>query len=122
MRNMAYRTQEYRQQDVLNANPLRLIIMAYDLAINSCEKQDFEKAVKTIGLLRDALDFDYPEVSAGLFRLYQWSLDCIRKGDYATAITTLSELRDAWKQTEQRLNYATTNLPTSVSMSSVVPA
>jgi flagellin-specific chaperone FliS len=100
----AYRSQEYRQQDVMGASPVRLVIMAYDLAIRSCEQKDFEKAVKTVSVLRDALDFDYPEVSVGLFRLYQWCLDCIRKGDYTSAISALRELREAWKTTEQRMS------------------
>lgn len=99
----AYRNQEYRQQDVMGASPLRLVIMAYDLAIRACEQKDFEKAVKTVSVLRDALDFEYTEVSVGLFRLYQWCLDCIRSGDYATATNTLRELREAWKTTEQRM-------------------
>lgn len=87
----------------MSASPLRLVIMTYDLAIRSCEQQDFGKAVKTISALRDALDLDYPEVAAGLFRLYQWCLDCIRKGDYTAAITTLTELRGAWVATEEKI-------------------
>jgi flagellar secretion chaperone FliS len=102
MYQAAYQKQ-YRQQDVMSASPLRLVIMTYDLAIRSCEQQDFAKAVKTISALRDALDLDYPEVASGLFRLYQWCLDCIRKGDYASAITALTELRGAWAATEQQL-------------------
>jgi flagellin-specific chaperone FliS len=102
MYQAAYQKQ-YRQQDIMNASPLRLVIMTYDMAIRACEQQDFPKAVKAIGALRDALDLDYPQVAAGLFRLYQWCLDCIRKGDYASAILTLSELRGAWVTTEQQL-------------------
>lgn len=98
----AYRNR-YKQQDVMSASPLRLVIMTYDLAIRACEQQDFAKAVKTISALRDTLDMDYPDVSLGLFRLYQWCLDCIRKGDYTSAITTLSELRGAWAATEQSI-------------------
>ena len=94
---------KYKQQDVMNASPLRLVIMTYDLAIRACEAQDFAKAVKTISALRDTLDLDYPDVALGLFRLYQWCLDNIRKGDYASAITTLSELRSAWSATEQTI-------------------
>jgi flagellin-specific chaperone FliS len=76
--------------------------MAYDLAITSCEAKDFSRATKAITVLRDALNFDYPDVSVGLFRVYQWCLDCIRKGDYASAINSLQELRDAWAQTEKK--------------------
>ena len=94
---------KYQQQDVMNASPLRLVIMTYDLAIRACEQQDFAKATKTISALRDTLDLDYPDVAIGLFRLYQWCLDCIRKNDYASAITTLTELRGAWAATEQTI-------------------
>lgn len=103
MYQSAYRNQ-YRQQDVMSASPLRLVIMTYDLAIRACEQQDFAKSIKTISALRDALDMDYPEVAVGLFRLYQWCLDSIRKGDYASAITTLNELRSAWVATEEKLS------------------
>lgn len=103
MYKSTYRSQEYRSQDVLGASPVRLVIMAYDLAITSCEAKDFYRATKSISVLRDALNFDYPDVSVGLFRVYQWCLDCIRQGDYASAINSLKELRDAWAQTEQKL-------------------
>jgi flagellin-specific chaperone FliS len=101
MYQAAYRNNEYRQQEVMGASPVRLVVMAYDLAIKSCELKDFEKAVKTVSALRDALDFDYPEVSVGLFRLYQWCLDCLRAGDFTTASNTLKELRDAWVTAEK---------------------
>lgn len=108
---------QYRKQDVMNASPLRLVIMTYDLAIISCERQDFSKSIKTISALRDALDLDYPEVSNGLFSLYQWCMDCIRKGDYASATNILNELRGAWVVTEQKI--AAGLVPVSVS---AVPA
>jgi flagellar secretion chaperone FliS len=97
-----YGTQEYRQQDVMGASPIHLVVMAYDLAITSCEKQDFERATKAIGALRDALNFDYTECSLGLFRLYQWCLENIRQGDYAASLVTLRELREAWSTVEKR--------------------
>jgi flagellin-specific chaperone FliS len=100
----AYGSQEYRQQDVMGASPIRLVVMAYDLAILSCEQRDFVKATKSISALRDALNFDYGESAVGLFRLYQWCLECIRSGDFAAAQNTLRELRDAWSQVEKRMN------------------
>lgn len=99
----SYRSQEYRTQDVMGASPIRLVVMAYNLAITACEQEDFARATKAISVLRDALNFDYPEVSIGLFRLYQWCLDCIRQGDYKSVTSSLTELRDAWAQTEKNL-------------------
>jgi flagellin-specific chaperone FliS len=99
-----FRTQEYRQQDVMGASPLRLVVMAYDVAIQACEQKDFERAVKAISVLRDALNFDYQEIAVGLFRIYQYCLDCLRKGDYPQAMGYLKELREAWISSEKRLN------------------
>jgi len=86
----------------MGASPIHLVVMAYDVAISSCEKQDFARATKAITILRDALNFDYAEAAIGLFRLYQWCLDCIRQGDYSAALQTLRELRDAWATVEKR--------------------
>lgn len=106
MYQAVYGNREYRQQDVMGASPIRLVVMAYDLAIRACEQQDFEKATRAISVLRDALDFDHAEVAVGLFRLYQWCLDCLRKGDYDSAKSTLRELREAWYTAEQRMSSA----------------
>src|SRR5689334_7563934 len=119
----AYRN-KYKQQDVMSASPLRLVIMTYDLAIRACEQKDFAKATKTISALRDTLDLDYPDVAMGLFRLYQWCLDCIRKNDYASAITTLTELRGAWAATEKtivaRQNTVTPTPAYSISLGNIL--
>ena len=69
----AYGMHEYRNQDVMGASPIHLVVMAYDVAINACEKQDFVRATKAVSMLRDALNFDYAEPAVGLFSLYQWS-------------------------------------------------
>jgi len=98
----AYGTQEYRTQDVMGASPVHLVVMAYDLAISSCEKGDSDRAIKAVSVLRDALNFDYADAATGLFRLYQWALDCIRQGDYNSAIQILRDLREAWAVVEKR--------------------
>lgn len=100
----AYGASQYKQQDVLGASPIRLVVMAYDLAIKGCETQDFETAVKAVSALRDALDYDYAEVAGGLLALYNYCLECIRGRDYDAAKKILVELRDAWAVVEKRLN------------------
>jgi flagellin-specific chaperone FliS len=98
-----YRAMEYRQQEVMGASPIRLVVMAYDLAIRACEQEDFVRATSAVSTLRDALNYEYAEVAVGLFSLYQWCLDRIRKEDYASALVTLRELRQAWITVEKRL-------------------
>jgi flagellin-specific chaperone FliS len=105
----------YRSQDVMSASPLRLVIMAYDLAIQSCEKKDFARATQAVSALRDALDFDYAENALGLFRLYQWILECLRKENFEEALVPLRELRDAWATVEKRLSPASQTIQNPVS-------
>lgn len=102
----AYRAQEYRQQEVMGASPLRLVVMTYDVAIRACEQRNLARAAQAVTLLRDSLNFDFPEVSNGLFRLYQWCLENIRSGEFAEALKTLRDLREAWAAVEKGLTPA----------------
>jgi flagellin-specific chaperone FliS len=101
-----YQMMEYRQQEVMSASPIKLILMAYDVAITACEQSDFDRATNAVSILRDALNYDYAEAAVGLFGIYQWCLDCIRNEDYASAAATLRELREAWGQVERRFTPA----------------
>jgi len=97
-------SQIYRKQEVLTASPLHLVIMAYDLAIRSCDQKDMVTALKAVSALRDALDYNYAEIAMNLLSLYNWCLDCIRKQEYKQAKQTLVELRDAWVTIENQMN------------------
>ncbi len=105
---------EYRKNEVLGASPLRLVIMAYDLAIKACDQKDINTAVKAISALRDSLYFEYAETAFSLLSLYQWCVDCIAESDFESAKKTLVELREAWATVERNLNPAIT-LPTQAS-------
>jgi flagellin-specific chaperone FliS len=94
----------YRKQEVLSATPLHLVIMAYDLAIRSCDQKDMATALKAVSGLRDALDYNYAEIAMNLLSLYNWCLDCIRKQEFAQAKQTLVELREAWITIENQMN------------------
>jgi flagellin-specific chaperone FliS len=97
-------SQIYRKQEVLSASPLHLVIMAYDLAIRSCDQKDMATALKAVSALREALDYDYAEIAMNLLSLYNWCLDCIRSQEYKQARQTLVELRDAWVTIETQMN------------------
>jgi len=83
----------------MSLNPVQLLIKVYDFAIVNCKKGDPEKASKAIVELMSALNFDYEEISLGLFRLYQYCLDRIKKGEFEEAIKILEGLREAWVNT-----------------------
>lgn len=99
----AYRSQ-YREQEVLGSSPVHRIVMAYDVAIQACEQKNQPRATQAVRLLRDSLNFDYGEAAVGLFRLYQWSLDCIGSNNYPEALKILHDLREAWATVERRLS------------------
>jgi len=113
---MAYGAQQYRQQDVASASPIRLVVMAYDLAIRACDQKDFETGYKAVVALRTSLDLNYPEFVAGLLRLYQWVIDSMRSRDFDSAKSVLVELRDAWSTIEKRLNGFETDDTSVISM------
>ncbi|MBI9044055.1 MAG: flagellar protein FliS [Anaerolineaceae bacterium] len=102
----SYGASQYKKMDVEGASPIRLVVMAYDLAILSCDKEDFETAAKAVGALKNSLDFDYPEASGGLLAVYNWALELLRKNDFSSAKNILLELREAWAVIEKRLNIA----------------
>ena len=102
---------KYREQDVMNASPIHLVVMVYDVAMAACQEKDVSRASRAISVLRDALNFDYPE-SAGLFRLYQWIMECMRTEDYDSAVSLLRDLRDAWSSVEVKLTGGMPTIPT----------
>jgi flagellin-specific chaperone FliS len=69
------RSSEYRQKGDGVSSPFRLVLVAYDLAIRACEQRDFDRATRTISLLRDALNYDYEGVTVELFDQYRLCLD-----------------------------------------------
>lgn len=100
----AHGRQEYRQQSLENAHPVRLIIMALDMAIQACEQRDLARGSRAVSALRDSLDLNFGEAALGFLRLYQWCLECMRAGDFAEAARRLNTLRDAWVEVEKKLN------------------
>jgi flagellin-specific chaperone FliS len=104
MMQTAYSRQNYREQEVMGASPLHLVVMAYDVAIQACEQKNMPRATQAISLLRDSLNFDYGDAATGLFRLYQWTLDCVRSDNYTDALKVLKDLRSAWSTVEKRLS------------------
>ncbi len=88
----------YRREHLLNLTPVQVIKKLYDTAIMACKTNDASLAQRAITQLILGLNFEYEEIAVGLFGLYQYSKECIRKGDTASAAHVLEELRSAWVQ------------------------
>jgi len=90
--------QTYQQSQILGMEPLPLLIKVYDYVILNCKKGDITCASKGLVELISALNFDYQEVSLGLFRLYQYCQDKIKKREFDEAVIILQGLRNSWIQ------------------------
>jgi flagellar protein FliS len=86
----------YQQNTVLNLSPTELILKLYDLAIVSIKKGEISKSNLVLTELIGSLNFEYQEVSLGLFRLYRYCQDCLYKGNIAQALKIVEDLRESW--------------------------
>ncbi len=57
-----------------------------------------DKARQGLVELISALNFDYHDVSLGMFRLYNYCLDNIKQENYDEVIVILKGLREAWSE------------------------
>lgn len=79
------------------ADPLALLLRAYDRAIRACERFDPVGARNAVSLLREALDLSSP-ASRSFDSLYAWCDDAIQERDFVGAAQCLRTLRTAWHQ------------------------
>ncbi len=93
----------YRMQQVNNASPLDLIILAYDAALIGCNNKDLARTTRALNELKNSLDPSYDaQIALGLHRLYTWCQDLARANNYDEAAKILRELRDTWLQVKQQ--------------------
>jgi flagellin-specific chaperone FliS len=90
--------QQYREQQVLSASPIQLVLMTYEVAIVSCEAQNGPRASQALTELIGALNFDAGEVAVGLFRLYEYCLREVRRQHFSSALGILRDLKAAWEE------------------------
>jgi flagellin-specific chaperone FliS len=88
----------YRNDEFASLTPVRVVDKLYSIAILACKKKDTSLAQKAISELIVGLNFEHEEISTGLFRLYEYSKECIRKGNTNEAVRVLEELRSTWAQ------------------------
>jgi flagellin-specific chaperone FliS len=86
----------YRNEQLMNLSAVDVIHKLYAVAIQAIKKNDVPLAHRAINELIAALNFEYQEVALTLFRLYQYTKHCLRKGRTNEALEVLEELRSAW--------------------------
>lgn len=94
------RVNQYISNDVLNASPEQIIMKIYDFAILNCQKQNMIKTNEALQVLINALNFEHPDakiISIGLYRIYTFLQDQMRKQNYDLVYKTLTELKQTWE-------------------------
>jgi flagellin-specific chaperone FliS len=86
----------YHREQFLNLSPVEVVKKLYDTAILGCKKNNAVLAQNAITELVVGLNFDYQDISVGLYRLYQYAKHCIRNGNMNEAVRVLEELRATW--------------------------
>lgn len=95
------KTNTYITNQISLASPQQLIMKVYDFAIVHCQKNDMIKTNEALQVLINALNFNDPsarDISTGLFRLYQFCQEQMRKNNPRIVLKVLSELRDTWQE------------------------
>ncbi|HHT9146957.1 MAG TPA: flagellar export chaperone FliS [Candidatus Wunengus sp. YC61] len=90
----------YLEQEIMTLNPVQLLIKAYDAGITACNRKDESKASTVLVELIDSLNFDYAEIANSLFRLYDYCMREIKRGNFDVTLKVLKELRETWLQVQ----------------------
>jgi flagellar protein FliS len=125
--------QAYRQNAVMGASPIQLVIMLYDGALRFIEEgkramadkdfdtknTKFQRAQKIVMELISTLDIrNGGEVATNLLSLYTFVLNELVEGNVSdkevhidNAYRTMSELRESWVELERQTRTATEATP-----------
>lgn len=90
--------QRYQEDQVNTMSPIQLLVKVYDIAIESCQRQDSRRASKAIVELISALNFEYEETANRFYGIYEFCMREIKAGKYDVAIELLQTLRDGWAE------------------------
>jgi len=86
----------YQQNSVNTADPIRLVVMAYNAAIAGCRQHNLERMNRAIKELINGLSMDIAPLAGNLLGLYNYCGELARKKKFDEAANILQELRDAW--------------------------
>jgi len=93
----------YLEQEIMTLNPVQLLIKAYDAGIAACNRKDEAKSSAVLVELIDSLNFDYAEIANSLFRLYEYCIREVKRGNFETTLKILKELRETWIQVQDNV-------------------
>jgi len=96
IRNRTKKHLNYQKNQIMSMSPAQLVLKVYDYAILGCKLKDSRKVSKALIELISALKFEHGEISLGMFKLYQYCMDIVKKNQFDEVMEILSELRKTW--------------------------
>ena len=98
-KNNSNRLNHYLVKEVMEATPQQLLIKIYDFAILNCQRKNLAKTNQALQELINSLSWegeDVTAISTGLFKLYQYCQEEMRKKNYEIVHKILTGLRESW--------------------------
>ena len=91
-------TKQYKIHEITTSSPEDLLLHLYDFAIQSCIRKDVDRTSNALAELIDSLNFEYQDISGGLFRLYEYIMRCVKQNEFEIPLDLLKKLRETWNQ------------------------
>jgi flagellin-specific chaperone FliS len=88
--------QAYQQNNVMSADPLKLILMLYDRAIYGCRQKNLEITWDALKQLINSLNMEVQPIATRLLAVYNYCNDLARAKQFDAAIMILQDIRDTW--------------------------
>ena len=88
---------KFLEQDILSKSPGELLLVAYDLGIKGCRRQDRALVRDVLTELIAALDFSQP-IAGNFLVLYDFALREVRENRFEEPEKILTGLREAWAE------------------------
>jgi len=105
LRKRSKRANPYLVKEIMEATPKQLLLKVYDFALLNCQKGDMVMTNKAISELIYALNYETEEtreISIELLKIYQFTQEQTRKGNYGLVYKILSGLRNTWQDVFER--------------------
>jgi flagellin-specific chaperone FliS len=90
--------QAYSKGNIEGATPGELVLHTYNYVISQLRKRDMVTSKRGVVELQASLDLDHLDIAGPLFRIYEYTCDTIRAGNYEEAEKIITDLRDTWKK------------------------
>lgn len=88
----------FRNEEILNASPEKLMLKVYNYTILACKKKDRDKASDGLVELINSLNFDYEEPAVGLLGLYRYCLSNLNEEGFNQVADILNDLKGTWTE------------------------